>query len=66
MSEQIVIPSEAMARAECNILFGSLIQGDFAGALRAQERLRQMGWYVSREAPKPPRRRKPRQAAEQS
>jgi hypothetical protein len=36
-------------------------EGDFARAARAQERLRDLGWYVSRkppEKPKPPRRKK--------
>jgi hypothetical protein len=44
-----VIPAEVRARVEANALFDALRTGDYTGAAQAQERLRLLGWYVSRE-----------------
>ena len=43
------IPVEVRARIEANALFEALRSGDYAGAAQAQERLRALGWHVSRE-----------------
>jgi hypothetical protein len=43
------IPVEIRARVEANALFDALRSGDYAGAALAQERLRALGWYVTRE-----------------
>ena len=51
------IPPEIQAGVEANALFDALRRGDYATAARAQERLREMGWHLSRETPKPQRRR---------
>jgi hypothetical protein len=59
------IPTEVRARIEANALFDALREGDYASAARAQERLRALGWHVSR-APAPKRcgpRRQPRHEA---
>ncbi len=55
------IPVELRARVEAVALFDALHAGDYAGAALAQERLRTLGWNVSRE-PAPAKhlpRRKP-------
>ena len=57
MSTPQSIPDEIRASVEANAMFDALRRGDFAAAARAQERLSEMGWYVSRE-PKPRPRRK--------
>jgi hypothetical protein len=44
------IPVEVRARIEANVLFDALQAGDYAGAAHAQERLRSLGWCVSRDA----------------
>ncbi len=51
------IPPEIQAGIEANALFDALRRGDYATAGRAQERQREMGWHLSRESPKPHRRR---------
>jgi hypothetical protein len=43
------IPVEIRARVEATALFDALQTGDYASAARAQERLRSLGWYLSRE-----------------
>jgi hypothetical protein len=43
------IPIEVRARVEANALFDALQAGDYSRAAKAQERLRTLGWYVSRE-----------------
>jgi hypothetical protein len=55
------IPPEIQAGVEANALFDALRRGDYATAARAQERLREMGWYLGREAPRRPRRGSARQ-----
>jgi hypothetical protein len=50
------IPHEIRAEVETNALFSALRRGDFAAAAHAQERLRQMGWHLTRETPQPQRR----------
>jgi hypothetical protein len=60
------IPVEIRARVEANALFDALRTGDYASAAVAQERLRDLGWYVGRE-PAPRRhvtRRKARREAD--
>jgi hypothetical protein len=57
MSTVEPIPPEIQAGVEANALFDALRRGDYATAARAQERLREMGWRLSREMPKPQRRR---------
>jgi hypothetical protein len=51
------IPPEIRAGVEANALFDALRRGDFASAAQAEERLREMGWYLSREQPKTQRRK---------
>jgi hypothetical protein len=46
-SEQI--PVEIRARVEANALFDAVRWGDYASAAQAQERLRALGWHLSRE-----------------
>jgi hypothetical protein len=58
MSPSDDIPVEIRARVEANALFNALQVGDYAGAAQAQERLRSLGWHVSREPA--PRRRQTR------
>ncbi len=48
--------SEYSAGAVANILFDALRRGDFSAAARAQERLAQLGWYLTKEPPAPQRR----------
>jgi len=43
------IPVEIRARVEAGALFESVRVGDYAGAARAQERLRALGWRITRE-----------------
>jgi hypothetical protein len=50
------IPPEIRARVEANALFDAVRAGDYAAAASAQQRLRELGWNVSREPAKPPRR----------
>jgi hypothetical protein len=59
------IPVEIRASVEANALFDCIRRGDFAGAARAQQRLIELGWYISRE-PKPQRRRKSAPSVEAS
>ena len=56
------VRSETLVRISLNTMLDALGRGDFAVAAREQERLRGMGWYISREAPRP-RRRHARQQA---
>ena len=60
MSTMEPIPPEIQAGIEANALFDALRRGDLATAARAQLRLREMGWHLSRETPKPRRRAKAR------
>jgi hypothetical protein len=60
MSTVEPIPLEIQAGVEANALFDALRRGDYATAARAQERLREMGWHLSREASKPQRSRQQR------
>jgi hypothetical protein len=57
MSTVEPIPPEIQAGVEANALFDALRRGDYATAARAQERLREMGWHLSRETPKLQKRR---------
>lgn len=53
------IPPEIKAQAACGIFFDALREGDYASAAKSQERLRELGWHLSRESPCPrPSRRK--------
>jgi len=53
MDETREIPVEIRARVEANALFSAVQAGDYAEAAVAQERLRELGWHLSREpAPK--------------
>jgi hypothetical protein len=56
------IPPEIHARVAANTLFDAVRRGDFATAARAQERLRGLGWHLTREPEKPAR--KPSRASE--
>jgi hypothetical protein len=51
------IPPEIRANVEANALFDALRRGDYAAAAKAQERLRELGWNVSRDQAKPPKRK---------
>jgi hypothetical protein len=51
------IPTEVRAGVEASALFDALRRGDFTAAAQAQERLRELGWHVSREEPRPHRRK---------
>jgi hypothetical protein len=52
------IPPEIRAQVEATALFESLRRGDYAAAAAAQERLRTLGWHISREHPRAARRRR--------
>jgi hypothetical protein len=52
------IPPEIQAGVEANALFDALRRGDYATAAHAQERLKEMGWHISRQAPRPQRCRR--------
>jgi hypothetical protein len=54
--DESTIPPELRAAAEATCLFDALRRGDLELAARAQEKLRELGWYLSREAPRPSRR----------
>jgi hypothetical protein len=58
MEDQDKIPVEVRASVEANALFDALRRGDFDAAARAQNRLRELGWHISREPSKPHRRRR--------
>jgi hypothetical protein len=60
--ENKLITPEIRAAVEANCLFDALSRGDLDLAARAQARLRELGWYITREAPRP-RRRTARQPA---
>jgi hypothetical protein len=53
------IPAEVRASVEANVLFDAVHRGDFVAAAEAQERLKEMGWYLGREQPRNQKRRKP-------
>ena len=42
------IPIEIRARVEANAFFIAIQEGDYAGAARAQEQLRLLGWDLTR------------------
>jgi hypothetical protein len=54
----IDVPIEVQARVEANAFFEALRAGDYAAAAEAQERLRAIGWHISRKAPRQTRRRR--------
>jgi hypothetical protein len=54
----IDIPIEVQARIEANAFFEALRAGDYASAAEAQERLRAIGWHISREVPRQTRKRR--------
>jgi hypothetical protein len=54
--------AEALVRLSLNTLLDALERGDFEEAAREQARLRELGWYIARESPRP-RRRNARQMA---
>lgn len=49
-------PPEIRAEVEVNILFDALRRGDYAAAAKAQERLHELGWYITRERPRSKKR----------
>jgi hypothetical protein len=49
MEATVDIPPEMRASVECNALFDALRRGDYAAAASAQNRLRELGWTVTRE-----------------
>jgi hypothetical protein len=51
------IPPEVRASVEANALFDALRRGDYAAAAKAQEPLRELGWTINREQPKPRKRK---------
>ena len=51
MNDSEEIPVEIRARVEANALFEALRVGDYTEAARSQERLRALGFHLSREAP---------------
>jgi hypothetical protein len=57
MEDPIEIPPEIRAEVETRALFEAVRRGDYAQAARAQERLREMGWHINREQPKPRKRK---------
>lgn len=57
------IPPEIRAAVEANCLFDALLRGELDLAAKAQARLRELGWYITREAPRPTRRAARHQAA---
>jgi hypothetical protein len=57
------IPAEIRATVETNAFFDALRDGDYAAAARAQERLRALGWDISRHPSPQTRRSRPRAAA---
>jgi hypothetical protein len=50
------ISPEIRARTEANALFLALHRGELAKAAQAQERLRRLGWNLTREHPQPQER----------
>ena len=56
MSDTEAIPPEIRAGVEANALFDAVRRGDFAAAATAQEKLRELGWNISRQQSKPPKR----------
>jgi hypothetical protein len=54
------VPIEIRAQIEASAVFDALRRGDLTAAARAQERLREMGWHLTREVPKQPRPRRRR------
>jgi hypothetical protein len=58
MNEARPIPAEVQAGVEANAMFDALRRGDYAAAGRAQERLKELGWYLGREMPGPRRPRR--------
>ena len=59
MAPIAAIQPEIRASVEANAFFLALKDGDYASAAKSQERLKELGWYLSREAPRPkPTRRK--------
>jgi hypothetical protein len=44
-----IIPVEIRARVAANIMFDAILTGDYTTAATAQNRLRDLGWHVSRE-----------------
>ena len=59
------IPIEIRARVEANAFFDAILEGDYARAARAQERIQRYGFRIGRTTEKPPRkpRRQPREVA---
>jgi hypothetical protein len=59
MAQSDQISPELRARAEANALFWALHRGELNRAAEAQQRLRQLGWNLTREQPKPEGRKSP-------
>jgi hypothetical protein len=57
MQQRDHIPLEIRAHAEASALFLALHRGELAQAAQAQERLRQLGWNLTKEQPKQDRRK---------
>jgi hypothetical protein len=58
MSVTETIPPEIRAEVEARALFDAVRRGDFSAAAQAQERLKELGWHLTRELPKAPRSRR--------
>jgi hypothetical protein len=57
MDQTAEIPPEVKASVEANAFFDAVRRGDYDAAAVAQKRLRELGWYVTREQPKPAKRK---------
>jgi hypothetical protein len=53
MDDITSIRTETLVRIEVNALLDALTRGDFAEAAEAQARPKGLGWYITREAPRP-------------
>ena len=51
MDNATEIPPEIRATVEANAFFDAVRSGDYQEAAASQERLREMGWHLSRVAP---------------
>jgi hypothetical protein len=55
MRQSDPVSPEIRARAEANALFLALHRGELDKAALAQQRLRQLGWNLTKEQPQPKR-----------
>lgn len=57
MDQDFKIQPEIRASVEANAFFIALRDGDYASAIKSQERLKEMGWHVGRDTPQSRRRK---------